>query len=91
MTLPTPGWLDNVPADRRNAAYRRFLLRASALYASEPGHMTLLSEALGLARTSLGTFACTTDGKAISPRVAHGIEKLTGGTVRASELNDDLL
>ena len=91
MTLPTPGWLDNVPANRRSAAYKRFLLRVSALYSSEDGHMTVLSEALGLTRTSLGTFACAKAWKDVSPRVAYGIEKMTGGVVCAAELNDRLL
>jgi hypothetical protein len=90
MTLPSPKWLDKVPTKDRGAEYRRFLLRVAALYASREGHMTTLSEALGLQATSLSTFASPRGEKTISPRIAHGVEKLTQGLVPAAELNESL-
>ena len=91
MTLPMPAWLSKVPERRRDAARKRFLLRVAALMVSETGSQAVLSGKLGLAYKTLATFTAPTTTKKISPKIAHNIERLTDGLIRASDLTDGML
>lgn len=67
----------------------RFLLRVAALHATEDGHLSSLSERLGLARGTLPNYAAR--GEPVTPELAAEIEKLTQGVVRAFYLRPDVI
>jgi hypothetical protein len=76
MALPMPDWLNRVPRNRRLRARVRFLLRLAALYASERGTLTDLSQKCGFHPHSLSCTASARD--RISPEAARLIESEVG-------------
>lgn len=67
----------------------RFLLRVAALHATEDGHLSSLSELLGLARGTIPNYAGR--GEPVTPEIAQEIERLTNGVVLAFYLRPDVI
>lgn len=89
-----PPWLaapingDN-PLREEGRKRTRFLLRVAALHASEDGHLSGLSEMLGLARGTIPNYAAR--GEPVTVELAVEIEKLTSGVVLAHYLRPDAI
>ena len=86
LTPPQP---DDNPLSAEGRRRTRFLLRVAALHASEDGHLSALSELLGLARGTLPNYAAR--GEPVTPEIAQEIERLTKGVVRAWFLRPDVV
>lgn len=87
-SIPLPRWLPSVPEERRGAARTRFLIRAAALYATEEGTMTALSDALGLHPHTMATLAAGRS--SLSPIMCPKIERLCGKMFPKELLNPEV-
>jgi hypothetical protein len=92
--LDFPSWMSDPPnfgdspfgeAGRQRT---RFLLRLSAVFASEEGTISHLSELCGFARNTLVVY--TARGEPVTAETAKKIERLTEGNIRAFWLRPDL-
>lgn len=86
LTAPSRG---DDPLREMGRKRTRFLLRVAALHATEDGHLSSLSELLGLARGTIPNYAGR--GEPVTPEIAEQIEKLSGGVVLAFYLRPDVI
>lgn len=86
LSPPRPG--DN-PLGEEGRKRTRFLLRVAALHACEDGHLSSLSEILGLARGTIPNYAGR--GEPVTTEIAHEIERLSSGVVLAHYLRPDVI
>ncbi len=85
--IKLPKWLSKLPKHERAAARTRFLLRLSALYATEDGTVKALSTLIGYTPNSLGV---ASGRDAIPPNAAIKIEKAVGADILTrDQLNPD--
>ena len=84
MALELPKWINDLAAERKQDAQRRFVLRTAALHYSEEGHMKTLSTGIGLAEGTLATHLSS--GQPLTAEIAIKLEEALGRTLFPREL-----